>query len=131
LIDRRFVKIVFDSNQKIVGVAIAIPSYSKFSQNLKGKKRRLPYALAMSLLRGKEETLDLYLIAVHHDHRNSGLHAAMMQAMHQSALEAGIKWVETNGELETNTQILSIWKDINHETHKRRRLFSKRLESAP
>jgi len=130
LIDRRFVKIVFDSNQKIVGVAIAIPSYSKFSQNLKGKKRRLPYALAMSFLRGKEETLDLYLIAVHHDHRNSGLHAAMMQAMHQSALEAGIKWVETNGELETNSQILSIWKDIDHETHKRRRLFSKRLESA-
>jgi len=59
--------------------------------------------------------------------RNSGLTAILMQMMHQSALNAGIKRIETNGELETNIRVLAMWKDIDHETHKRRRIYSKKL----
>ena len=71
--------------------------------------------------------LDLYLVGVRPDLRNSGLHAILMQAMQRSAQEAGIRRVETNGELETNDRVLSMWKGYAHETHKRRRLYRKAL----
>jgi hypothetical protein len=76
-------------------------------------------------LKGSRETLDLYLIAVAPELRNAGLNAIVMSEMHQSAVAAGFKWVETNGELETNLSVLSLWKHIEHETHKRRRIYSK------
>jgi hypothetical protein len=78
-------------------------------------------------LKGSSDTLDLYLVAVAPELRNAGLNAIVMQSMHQTAVATGLKWVETNGELETNTRVLSMWKDIDHETHKRRRIFSKTL----
>ena len=48
-----------------------------------------------------------------------------MHEMHKEAISAGLQWIETNGELETNTSVISMWKDIDYETHKRRRIYSK------
>ena len=126
-IDPRFVKLVVDEHETIVAVGVAMPSYSELLQTLRGKRWRLPIAVLRNQLKGSSDTLDLYLIAVAPEFRNAGLNAIVMQSMHQTAAAAGLKWVETNGELETNTRVLSMWKDIDHETHKRRRIFSKTL----
>ena len=71
--------------------------------------------------------MDLYLVAVKRELRNAGLTAILMHEMHRQAVAAGFEWVETNGELETNTRVLSMWKDVEHETHKRRRIYSKAI----
>ena len=126
-IDPRFVKLVVDERENIVAVGVAMPSYSNLLQTLRGQLWRLPLALLRNQLSGSKDTLDLYLVAVAPGLRNAGLHAILMHMMHQTALAAGFKWVETNGELETNTQVLSMWKDIEHETHKRRRIYSRQL----
>ncbi|MDA7881957.1 hypothetical protein N9A94_06590 [Akkermansiaceae bacterium] len=127
-IDTRFVKVVVDEHDAIVAIGIAMPSWSTLMQKLRGKLWRLLLVILRRELKGSNDTLDLYLVAVAPKLRNAGLHAIVMQEMHQSAVTAGFKWVETNGELETNTQVLSLWKDIDHETHKRRRIYSKRLK---
>ena len=126
-IDPRFVKLVVDEHETIVAVGVAMPSYSELLQTLRGKRWRLPIAALRNQLKGSSDTLDLYLVAVAPELRNAGLNATVMQSMHQTAVANGLKWVETNGELETNTRVLSMWKDIDHETHKRRRIFSKTL----
>lgn len=128
-IDPRFVKLVVDTEDKIVALGAAMPSWSGLMQKLQGRVRRVFLAWLGGELKGSPDTLDLYLIAVTPELRNAGLNAIIMQEMHQSAAAAGFKWVETNGELETNSQVLSLWKDIDHETHKRRRIYSKALES--
>jgi hypothetical protein len=128
-IDPRFVKLVVDTEDKIVALGVAMPSWSGLMQKLQGRVRRVFLAWLGGELKGSPDTLDLYLIAVTPELRNAGLNAIIMQEMHQSAAAAGFKWVETNGELETNSQVLSLWKDIDHETHKRRRIYSKALES--
>lgn len=129
LIDPRFVKLVVDTEDKIVALGVAMPSWSGLMQKSQGRIRRIFLAWLGGQLKGSCDTLDLYLIAVTPKLRNAGLNAIVMQEMHQSAAAAGFKWVETNGELETNSQVLSLWKDIEHETHKRRRIYSKALAS--
>ena len=129
LIDPRFVKLVVDSEDEIVALGLAMPSWSDLMQMLRGRRRRIPLAWLGGHLKGSRDTLDLYLIAVAPELRNAGLNAIVMHEMHQSAIAAGFKWVETNGELETNSKVLSLWKDIEHETHKRRRIYSKVLGS--
>lgn len=126
-IDPRFVKLVVDENDAIVAVGVAMPSWSNLMQKLRGKLWRLLFVSPRKELKGSSDTLDLYLIAVSPALRNAGLHTIVMQEMHQTAIAAGFQWVETNGELETNSQVLSLWKDIDHETHKRRRIYSKKL----
>ena len=42
-----------------------------------------------------------------------------MHEMHKSAIQKGLKWAETNGELETNSEILEMWKGYDFKTHKR------------
>jgi len=128
-IDPRFVKLVVDDRQRIVAFGVAMPSYSTLLQLLQGKRWRLIFALFKNKLKGSGDTLDLYLVAVDPRLRKTGLPAILMQSMHQTAITSGLKWVETNGELETNTGVLSMWKDIEHETHKRRRIYSKELHS--
>ncbi|YCM44566.1 hypothetical protein V2O64_00845 [Verrucomicrobiaceae bacterium 227] len=128
-IDPRFIKLVVDEHGAIVAVGVAMPSWSGLMQKLRGQLWRLLFVRPRKELKGSSDTLDLYLVAVAPELRNAGLHAIIMQEMHQSAVAAGFKWVETNGELETNTQVLSLWKDIDHETHKRRRIYSKKLGS--
>jgi hypothetical protein len=127
LIDPRFVKLVVDGEDKIVALGVAMPSWSGLMQKLRGKRRRIPLAWLSGDLKGSRDTLDLYLIAVAPELRNAGLNAIVMQEMHRSAVAAGFRYVETNGELETNSKVLSLWKDIEHETHKRRRIYSKAL----
>ena len=126
-IDLRFVKLVVDADEKIVALGVAMPSWSGLMKTLRGRMRRIFLAWLGGDLKGSRDTLDLYLIAVAPELRNAGLNAIVMQKMHQSAVAAGFKWVETNGELETNSKVLSLWKDIEHETHKRRRIYSKAL----
>lgn len=128
-IDPRFIKLVVDEKDSIVAVGMAMPSWSGLMQKLRGKLWRLLFVSPRKELRGSSNTLDLYLVAVAPELRNAGLHAIIMQEMHQAAITAGFKWVETNGELETNMQVLSLWKDIEHETHKRRRIYSRKLGS--
>ena len=61
--------------------------------------------------------------------RNAGLPAILMHEMHKQAVAAKLQWAESNGELETNLRVLSMWKDIEHETHKRRRIYAKLIGS--
>ena len=125
-IDPRFVKLVADREGAIVAVGVGMPSLSEGLQAARG--RLWPFGF-LKLLRAvkRTDTLDLYLIAVKPALRNTGLNAIVMQDMHAEIAKAGMDWVETNGELETNTRVLSMWKDIEHETHKRRRIYTKAI----
>lgn len=128
-----FIKIVLDDDDRIVAAGVAMKSISKALQAARG--RLFPFGLIRFLRAMKHnDVLDLYLVAVHPDMRNMGLNAILMHEMHKSAIAAGLRWAETNGELDSNTQVLSMWKGYAFETHKRRRIYSKALpagSSAP
>ena len=125
-VDREFVKIVQDGDGRVVAAGVAMPSFSEALQAAKGRVFPLGW-LGIYRAMKRNEVLDLYLVAVLPELRGSGLNAVVMHEMHKSANARGLKWAETNGELETNTAVLSMWKGYDIRTHKRRRIYSKGL----
>ncbi len=129
-IDPRFVKVVEDAAGRIVAAGVAMPSASRGLQAARGKLWPLGWWKLFRALR-REEVLDLYLIAVRPELRGAGINAAVMHAVHEEAARRGMRWAETNGELETNARVLSLWRNYPHRTHKRRRIYTKRLGEHP
>ena len=66
-------------------------------------------------------------MAVKPEYQERGVVAIIMNALNKSAIEAGVKYSETNVELETNIKVQSMWKDYEKIQHKRRRAFIKKF----
>ena len=126
-IETKYVKIVVDEKGDIVAAGVAMESVSKALQRSGGKL--LPFGwLKIFLAMRSNDVLDLCLVAVANKFRGAGLNSILMHEMHKTACENGLKWAETNGELETNAQVLTMWDGYDYRTHKRRRVYSKALK---
>jgi hypothetical protein len=123
-IDPRFTKVLVDSEDRLIGFGITMPSLSRALQKARG--RLLPFGW-FHLLRAlkRNDEVDMYLVAVKKEYQARGAIAFMMTALHRSAIKAGIKHSETNPELETNLEVQGIWKDFEKRQHKRRRVYAK------
>jgi hypothetical protein len=105
---------------------LGLPSLSRAFQKAKG--RLFPFGF-LHLLRGFRtfDTVDFYFAGVHPDANPRKVLPIMTLAMHQSLKEKGVRFVETNRELETNTTITRIWAKFSVLTRRRSRIFKKRL----
>ncbi|SRR5690554_2292036 len=116
-------------DNKLVGVAIGLPSMSEALRKAKG--RFLPtgwYHLYKALKgKGNNKVLDLMLVAVDPEYQGKGVNALMIKEFITSAQELGMEVAESNIELETNNKVLSLWDGMDVEQHKRRRAFIKDL----
>ncbi|MEI6874529.1 MAG: GNAT family N-acetyltransferase [Spirochaetota bacterium] len=125
-VDPRFTKILVDQEGRLVGFGIAMPSLSRALQGSRG--RLLPFGwLRLLLALRYEKNLDLYLVAVKPEYQARGVVAILMAATNQSAIDAGMKFAESNPELEDNHAVQGLWKATDRVNHKRRRVFLKKL----
>ncbi len=81
----------------------------------------------MHLLRAikKNDTLDMYLVAIHPDYQGTGANALLIDGILRSAIKNGITMSETGPELEENKQIHTMWKYLEHRQHRRRRVYGR------
>lgn len=125
-VDPRFTKIMVDQGGKLVGFAITVPNLS--TALYKSRGRLFPCGWARLLWALKHpKTIDMLLVAVRKEYLARGAVALLMTALNQSAIEAGIKYSETNPELETNLAVQGLWKHYSKRQHKRRRIYLKTL----
>ncbi|WP_419214109.1 GTP cyclohydrolase [Maribacter sp. X9] len=125
-VKKELVSLVLDKENKLVGIGITMPSFTKALQKARG--RLLPfgwYHMLRSL--NKNDTMDMYLIAVDTNYFDKGVAAVIIDEIYRSAIDFGIKKVETNIELEDNHRVQSMWKYFNAEQHKRRRCYIKNI----
>ncbi|HOX31902.1 MAG TPA: hypothetical protein PLB91_06190 [Spirochaetales bacterium] len=125
-VDPRFTKILVDAAGKLIGFGITMPSLSRAAQKAGGRLLPLGWYHYLRALR-HPETIDMYLVAVKPDYRARGVIALVMGALNESVIEAGVRFAETNPELETNVEVQGMWKDYEKRQHKRRRAFVKKL----
>ena len=125
-VKKELVSLVLDKEDKLVGIGITMPSFTKALQKAKGKLFPLGWYHMLRALR-KNDTLDMYLVAVHPQYQDKGVAAIMIDEIYRSALSFGIKKVETNIELENNHRVQSMWKYFDAEQHKRRRCYIKSI----
>jgi len=76
----------------------------------------------------KGDKAQLMLIAVRPDMQGLGLNALIFDDLIPIYNRVGIKWCETNPQLETNVKELSQWKPLNPEMVKRRRCWQKEMK---
>ena len=76
---------------------------------------------------GKDDTVELMLIAVDPAWMGKGINALIFDACHPIYRAHGFKYAETNAELEDNLRIRSIWQEFDTQPNKRRRIYGKNL----
>lgn len=123
LIDKDFIVCIADENNNLVSFAITMPSYSKALQKSKGKL--LPLGWWHFLQAGrKNDRANFYLIGIHPDYQRRGVTSIIFKEIWKIFRKKGVKYLETNPELEENKNIQLLWQDYNPVNHKRRRTYS-------
>jgi GNAT superfamily N-acetyltransferase len=130
MIRLEFVTLVLrQTDNKLVGVGIGLPSMSIGLRNAKG--RFLPngwYHLYKALKgNGHGGVLDLLMIAVDPEYQGKGVNALMFNEFIPAANKSGMTAAESNVELEDNSKVHSLWNGLDVEQHKRRRAYIKNL----
>jgi len=121
-----FVPIILDKAGDMVAFGITMPSLSKAMQRARG--RLLPFGIfhIMRALK-RNDRVDLLLIAIRKDYQGRGLNAILITEMFKVFRKFGIRFAESNPELENNIAVQAQWRHFERRQHKRRRAYIKHL----
>ncbi len=121
-INPEYIKFVVDEKHKVVAFAIVMPSFSEALQKAKGTL--FPFGL-FHLLKARKHSKDVtfYLIGVHPEYQNKGVHAIIFDQYTKTFAPLGIENCIRTPELEDNDAIQKLWENFSPETHKRRRTY--------
>lgn len=125
-INPAYITYVADKNDDLVGFAIVLPSFSKALQRAKGKL--FPFGI-FHLLRAKKKSKEVifYLIGIHPDYQNKGVHAIIFNDYYDAFTKLGVENCIRTPELANNMAIQQIWKHFDPKIYKRRRTYRKNL----
>jgi ribosomal protein S18 acetylase RimI-like enzyme len=126
IISPKFVPVILDQQGEMVAFGIVMPSLSRALQLAQGRMFPLGFLHLFKALR-KNDRADMYLVAVKGEYQGKGVNAILMDHVHRLFIKMGIKYIETNPELETNSNVQGQWKYYEKRLHKRRRAFIKFL----
>lgn len=123
-IDKDFVICITDKSGKLISFAITMPSYSKALQKAKG--RLFPFGWIHFLSASKKnDRANFYLIGIHPEYQKRGITSIIFEEIYKTFKKKGVRYLETNPELEENKAIQLLWQDYSPENHKRRRTYVK------
>lgn len=126
LIDPDFCCLIINDDDELLGFAVCAPSMAEAMRRCHGHLFPFGWAGVLKSLR-KNDTADLFLIAVRPELQGSGINGVIMEHLYRGAINHGIKYAETGPMLETNTKVHGQWKMFDVELHKRRRCFVKKI----
>ena len=127
IVNLKYICSIKDKEGRIAGFAVLVPSIAKALKKSNG--RMLPFGLFRMLkaLKGKNDTLEMYFVAVLPEYQSKGLPAIMMYQLTKMCVENGVKICETGPELEHNEAVRSFWKNFDSRQHRRRRCWKKEI----
>ena len=128
LVNLKYICSVKDKDGKIIGFGILVPSIAKALKKCNGRMVRGIFRL-LKALKGKNDTLEMFLIGITQEHQKKGVPAIIMNQIIKVCIENGVKICETGPELETNESVQSMWKTFDTRHHKRRRCWIKTINS--
>jgi GNAT superfamily N-acetyltransferase len=121
-----YIPLVLDENEKVIAFGITFPSFSKALQKTRGNLFPFGFITFLRAMK-KNDRADLYLVGVKDEYRGKGVNGMVMNQIYQTFMKNGIKFVESNPNLELNNDVQAMWKYFENRQHKRRRCFVKHL----
>ncbi len=119
--------IVREKDNAVVGFGITLPNLSKALQKAKGKLYPFGAFHLMKALKSRPKVVDLYLIGVLPEYLNRGINALIFNDLIPIFNKNGVKYAESNPELETNLSVQMQWNYFEKRHHKTRRAYIKTL----
>ncbi len=126
LANPEYIPIVMDENNRVVAFGITFPSFSKALQKSHGDLFPFGFIHFLRAMQ-KNDRADLYLIGIRDEYRSRGVNALVMNQVYTTFLKHGIKYVESNPNLELNLDVQAMWKYFQTRQHKRRRCYVKHI----
>ncbi len=127
LVNLDLLTFVKDRAGKLVGVGISLPSLSRALQKSKGRLLPFGWLPLLKGLKGKNDRVDLLLVAVDPEYQNKGVNALMFQDLIPQFIKYGYRYAESNPEMELNSKVQSQWELFNPRQHRRRRSYAKKI----
>lgn len=127
LVNLKYICTIKDRDDKIVGFGALVPSIAKVLKKSNGKLFPFGIFRMLKALKGKNDTLEMFFVAVDEIHQKKGLPAILIDQILQMCIDNGVKICETGPELEQNEAVQSMWKTFNARRHKRRRCWIKEI----
>jgi hypothetical protein len=126
LINPEYILFVLNKEDDIVAFSIVMPSFSEALQKAKGKL--FPFGF-WHLLNARKNSKDVvfYLIGIHPDYQNKGVHAIIFNDYYNTFTKKGIKNCIRTPELSDNFAIQNLWKHFNPVINCRRKTYRKEL----
>jgi hypothetical protein len=116
-----------NKNNELIGIAITIPSLADAVKKCR-RGRLFPFGwwhVIRALKFAKTSIVDLMLIAIKPEYRAKGANALVFSDLIPIYQKYGIKWGESQVEMETNEKVQSQWGPLNPIHHKSRRCYKK------
>lgn len=121
------VSVIVDADDNLVGVGISIPSFSRALQRSKGRLFPFGWVHILKAIKGRNDVVDLMLIAVKPECQNKGVNALLFADLLPTYIKNGYKYAESNLELEDNANVQLQWQYFERRLHRRRRAYRKKL----
>lgn len=131
MVDLNLVTVIVDGNKNdaVAGMGITIPSLSHALQKCR-RGRLLPtgwWHVLRAIKFHKTEGVDLLLVGFLPEYRAKGANALLFSDLIPRYNEYGIKWGESQVEMESNEGVQGQWGALDPINHKRRRCYRKEL----
>jgi len=125
-VNPEYIKFVVDEHDKLVGFAVVMPRFAGALQKANGKL--FPFGFS-HILKAKKQSKDVifYLIGIHPDYQNKGVHAVIFNEYYETFRKKGIETCYRTPELEDNVAIKQIWKHFDPKVYARRKTLRKDL----
>ena len=128
LVNLDYICSVKDSEGKIIAFGVLVPSIAKALKKSNGKM--LPFGIVRMLkaLKGKNDTLEMFFVAVDPEYQMQGLPAVLINTLTKNIIKNGVCYCETGPMLETNSAVHSMWRHFDKRQHRRRRCWIKTID---
>ncbi len=122
LVNLRYLILIENENNELQAFGLSIPSPVFALKKIKGKLYPFGFISFLRALK-KSKQLDMLLVAVRPELKNSGIVNTLLYEGMKHATEDGIEYAETSPELEYNEAVQSLWKKFDAKQHKKRVCF--------
>lgn len=130
VLDPAFTRLIVDQDRQPVAFAIAMPDISKGVQHARG--RLFPFGFLHILREQRKSKLLVTLLgAVKEGWTGKGITAWLGEELLSSAIDRGIKEIDSHLILEQNVQMRGVMEKFGGTLYKRFRIFQKDLDAKP
>ncbi len=127
IVKSRYISCIADENGKLVAFGLLLPAIWHALRKSRGKLFPFGIFHFLPLLFKKPKEMEMALIGIVDEYRNSGAHTLIIRRLWQNVIDDGIKELESNANLEDNVEINNLLGKFPQKQHKRRRCLIKQL----